>query len=399
MAFADGTLSFKRLYVLGEAQARVDEPLLKRLADHAFGADTLRTADHTELGWTTGEHLLDARFDFAKNALADGLHFALRVDTHRPPADLVRGYQKLAEEAMLEASGRAFLTRAERKEAREQARARADAEARAGAFLRSRAVPAFWDLKRNEVYLAATAPGLVDQLILLFRRTFDRSLSAATAGELASRWAAMAGETRALDDALPAHFINPPDGAAAFSAAGASAKDFLGTEFLIWLLYAADVGSSEIATPQGHSAAIVFEKALQLQCPFRLTGTVSIAADGPAELPETAVALATGKLPVKAGMQLAVQGEAYALTLRPDVMNFSGVRLPEPTEPTHPRARFEERIEHLRDLIGVVDGMYATFLKRRLSNKWPATLTAMRAWIAAGRGGSRPVEPLTAAAS
>lgn len=395
MAFASGSMTFKRFYVSGEGFPRVDDDVLKLLADHAHGADSIRTSDNTEIGWTSGEHLLDTHFDYAKNAIADGLHFALRVDSNKAPADLVHGYQRQAEETMLEASGRAFLTKGERKEAREQARARADAEAKAGAFRRSRAVPAFWDLKRNEVYLGATSPKLAEQFMLLFRETFDRSLMPATAGEMASHWAVKAGEARGLDDCTPAHFVNPPDGAAEnpadLAAPGGSAKDFLGTEFLAWLMYTADVGSSEVTTAQGHSIAMVFEKSLQLQCAFRLSGTVSIQAEAPADLPETAVALASGKLPVKANLQIAAHGDAFSFGLRPDHMNWSGVQVPQPPEPPPPRELFEERIDHLRDLIQVVDTLYAAFLKRRLSGKWPTTLNAVRAWVAA--------EVLAAAAS
>jgi len=397
MAFAGGAVTFKRFYVLGAGFARVDEELLKRLADHAHGADSVRTSDRTELGWITGQHILDTRFDFAKNAVAGGLHFALRVDTNKPPGDLVRSYQKLAEEAMLEASGREFLTKGERKEARDQALARADQEAQAGQFRRSKAVPAFWDLEHNEVYLGGTGASLADQFMLLFRETFDRSLAPATAGEMGSRWAVKAGEGRAFDDCTPAHFINPPEGAADASlhSAEASSRDYLGNEFLTWLWYTADVGSSEVTTTQGHSIAVLFEKSLQLQCAFRMNGSVSIQADAPADQPEAAVALAGGKVPMRAGLQVAVHGDAFSFSIRPDVMHFGAVQLPQPQDVNTPQAIFEDRMEHLRDLIEAVDALYVAFLKKRLSSKWPATLNAVRAWVAAGRGKGR-TEPTAA---
>ena len=63
-------------------------------------------------------------------------------------------------------------------------------------------------------------------------------------------------------------------------------------------------------------------------------------------------------------------------------MNFSGLRVPQPEEATHPRAVFESRLEHLRHFMEAVDGLYAAFLKRRLSTKWPQLLGAIRHWIA-----------------
>lgn len=401
MAFAGGVITLKRFCVLGAGFAQVDEALLKRVAAKAMGADNIRTADKTELGWITGEHILDTRFDLPKNALADGLHFAIRVDTNKPPGDLIRSYQKVAEEAMLEASGREFLSKHERKEAREQARARADKEAEAGLFRRSKAVPVFWDLGRNEVYLGGTGGTLADQFMLLFRETFDRSIAPATAGELASRWAMKAGEARAYDDCTPAHFINPPEGAndACFQSSDAGSRDFLGNEFLTWLWYTADVGSSEITTPQGHSIAVLLTKSLQLQCAFRMNGSVTIQADGPAEQPEASVALAAGKLPVRAGVQLAVHGDTYTFSLRPDVMHYGAIQLPEPQDASGPRAIFEDRMEHLRDLIEAVDALYVAFLKKRLSSKWTTTLAAIRKWIAAGRAPGRSDAPAEVAAA
>lgn len=403
MAFAGGAVTFKRFYVLGQGFARVDEEMLKLLAAKAHGADSIRTADKTELGWTTGEHILDTRFDLAKNAIGDGLHFAMRVDTNKPPADLVRSYQRMAEEAMLEASGREFLTKGERKEAREQALARADKEAEAGLFRKSKAVPVYWDLAHNEIYLGATGASQADQFMMLFRETFDRSLAPATSGEMAGRWAVKAGETRAFDDCTPAHFVNPPDGAgdASMMSADPGSRDFLGTEFLAWLWYTADVGASEVTTAQGHSIAVVFEKALQLQCAFKMNGTISIQADAPADQPEAAVALAAGKLPVRASMQIAVHGDAYGFALRPDVMHFGAVVLPEPQDASTPRDVFVERMEHLRDLIEAVDALYVAFLRKRLSSKWPTTLNAIRAWVAGARaeGTPKPVPAEMAAAS
>src|SRR5687768_10262734 len=162
MSFSSGTITFKRFFVNGPSYARVDEALLEQVQSRAMGANSLRTSDKTEIGWTTGEHILDTDFTFEKNAIADGLHLAMRVDTNKVPTELVRSYQKINEQAMLEASGRQFISKAERREAREQALARADMESRSGTYRRMKQVPIFWDLKRNEVYLGSAGSAVVD---------------------------------------------------------------------------------------------------------------------------------------------------------------------------------------------------------------------------------------------
>ncbi len=388
MGFASGAISFKRFFVDGQAPQRVEESLIEQLAARAMGADSLRTADKTEIGWTTGEHLLDTKFDFAKNSVADGLHFALRIDTNKPPGDLVRSYQRMAEQAMLEASGREMLSKAERREAREQALARADREARSGAHRRMKAVPVFWDLSHGQVLLGSAAAGVVDHFVLLFKETFDLSVVPASSGEMAARWAALAGEARAFDDCRPVHLVTPPEGADTqadiIPIRGAASKDFLGTEWLSWLLYTTHVESPEINTQLGQSVTVLFEKALQLECAFKISGSLAVTADAPTRLPETPVALAGGKRPVRAGLQIAAGGEVCSLRLRPDAMNFSGVQVAPPEDVASPRELFADRMEKVRGLVEAVEALYTAFLRRRLSGKWQGALGAMRTWIASG---------------
>lgn len=397
MGFSSGAVTLKRFFVQGALLDKVDESFLEQLAAHTIGQNEEESTDKTQFGWVTGEHILDTRFDWSKNVVGDGLHFALRIDTNKPPSDLVRSYQRMNEQAMLEASGREFLSKAERREAREQAIARADGEAQSGAFRRMKQVPVYWDFRRSEVYLGAGAASVVDRFMLLFRHTFDRGVIPASSGELAARWATRVGEASAVDNARPAHFVNPPEGGAedgdTIITNEPQSRDFLGTEWLTWLWYASHVESAEVATPQGHSVAVLFERCLQMECAFKVTGTTTINADGPTRLPESSAALASGKRPVRAGLHVAIQGDVYALTLRGDAMNFSGIQLPDPEDGADRRTAFEGRIEHLRNLIEGVDALYQAFLKRRLSSKWPQTLNILRNWVAGGTAsGKRPAE-------
>ncbi|HOW72201.1 MAG TPA: hypothetical protein PKY77_16500 [Phycisphaerae bacterium] len=393
MGFSSGAVTLKRFFVEGSLLDRVDESLLEKLAGHAMGQSDETATDKTHCGWVTGEHILDTHFEWSKNVVGDGLHFALRIDTNKPPADLVRSYQRMNEQAMLEASGRPFLSKVERREARDQATARADAEAESGTFRRMKQVPVYWDFNRNEVYLGTAAASAVDRFLLLFRHTFDRGAVPASAGELASRWATKAGEGSALDNARPACLVKPPEGAAeqddAIIPGEPRSRDFLGTEWLTWLWYTSHVESADVAASQGHPVTVLFERCLQMECAFKISGTTTINADGPTRLPESSVALASGKRPVRAGLHVAVHGDVYALTVRGDAMNFSGIRLPDPEDGADRRTAFESRVEHLRNLIQGIDALYHAFLKRRLSTKWPQTLGILRNWVAGGAAPSK----------
>lgn len=398
MGFASGSITFKRFIVQGDSPQRVEEDLLEQLSARAMGRDSMSLADNSEIGWITGDHVLDVDFDFAKNAVADGLSFALRIDTNKPPTDVVRAYQRQAEQSMLEASGREFLSKAERREAREQAKSRAETEARSGAFRQIKQVPVFWDLRRNEVYLATTSNAVAEPFMTHFRMTFDRTLIPVSSGELAARWSASAGEARAFDDSKPAYFVQPPDGAASdadFDGEPTN-KDFLGTEWLTWLWYTTQVDSSQITTQLGQSVTVLFEKSLNMECAFGVTGKLTASADDPSRLPEALIALGGGKRPIKAGLQIAAAGDSFSFTIRGDVMHYSSVRLSPPDEASTPRAVFEDRMDKLRDLIQAGDDLYQAFLRKRLSSRWAQTLGTLRSWIAGNRVSNPVAEAATA---
>jgi hypothetical protein len=404
MAFASGPVTFKRFFVDGAAPKRVDQDLLDAAARRAIGQGSVVTKDGGEAGWVTGDHILDTKFDFAKNAIAECLYLAMRIDANKPPSDLLRSYQKIHEQALLEKSGREFLTKQERREARDAAKNQADKEAKAGRFRRMHQYPVLWDLVRNQVYLAATAPAVVDRFAVLFKETFDRALTAATAGEMASRFAGAARLAGSYEELRPAQFTTPPEGAEmehGFAPGEeARSKDYLGTEWLMWLWYRSRHEEVDVTPANGEEDAIGrFEKSLELDCAYKMTGSVTIRTDDPSHCPEATAALAAGKLPIRAGLQLAHRGEAYACAVRGDVMHFGGVLLPLSTEPDNPRVLFEERTAKLRDFTDAVSASYNEFLRHRLSSRWPKLLAAIRAWIATGSlaGGEGALTGMSAA--
>lgn len=389
MGFASGPVMFKRFFVGGAAPRQADQSLLDRLAQRAIGKGSVAVGDGSETGWVTGDHILDTDFTFAKNAIADCLYAALRIDANKPPSDLVRSYQKLHEQAILAQSGREFLTKQERREARDAAKNQADKEARAGRFRRMHQYAMLWDLRRRELYFGSASPAAVERFAALFKETFGHALTAATAGEMASRFAAEARLSGAYEELRPSLFVKPPEEheqERTFTPPDESrSRDYLGTEWLMWLWYRARHEGTEETPGEGAEESLVrFEKSLHLDCAFKLTGAVSVRGDDPAHMPESLAGLASGKLPVRSGLQIVHRGEAYACAVRADVMHFSGVQLPAASEPVSPRVLFEERTARLRDFTDAVAASYQEFLRVRLSARWPRQLAAIRAWISTG---------------
>src|SRR6516225_1448124 len=92
MGFLSGRVSFVRYHVTGRPPKVFGPEHLERLAAHAIGKQRLASADGVEAGWIAGDHILDTRFDLAKNVVDDTLQFALRLDSQKVPADLLRAY-------------------------------------------------------------------------------------------------------------------------------------------------------------------------------------------------------------------------------------------------------------------------------------------------------------------
>lgn len=92
MAFLTGRMTCTRFAVSGAMPSVFDSDHIVHLADNQIGTSRIATADGSQVGWIAGDNILDLRWDLAKNVVADCLSFAIRLDTCRPPADLLKAY-------------------------------------------------------------------------------------------------------------------------------------------------------------------------------------------------------------------------------------------------------------------------------------------------------------------
>src|SRR5262249_46845228 len=145
--------------------------------------------------------------DLAKNVVHDTLNFALRIDTQKLPAELLRAYYQVELDALAAGnpSGRPSARR--KREVREAARAQLAAEAPDGRYLRPKGYPVLWDAQSNELLVGTTSAGILDRLHTLFQQTFDRGFDLQGAGKLAYLQAEGRGQTRGVDDAAPSAFV------------------------------------------------------------------------------------------------------------------------------------------------------------------------------------------------
>src|SRR5262249_58765712 len=127
MGFLSGRVTFARFRVRGRSPRTFGPEHLDKLAAHAIGKQRRASADGVEAGWTAGDHILDTRFELAKNVVNDTLHFALRIDAPKMPGDLLPAYYQTELDALAAGNPSGRPSARQQREARRAAQARLDA--------------------------------------------------------------------------------------------------------------------------------------------------------------------------------------------------------------------------------------------------------------------------------
>jgi hypothetical protein len=379
MGFFTGRLTCLRFRVSGAAPRSFGPEQLEKLAEHAIGKQKIAAGDGSQAGWTAADHILDTKFDLAKNVVNDALHFAMRIDEVKVPGDLLRAYTQIELDALAANNPSGMPSARQKREARQNAKDRLEEEARDGRYLRRKAIPLLWDAPSNELLVGTTSVTALERLTVLFHQTFNRRLEPLRAGQQAFSLAETKNRTRAVDDARVTAFVPGQEGEVAWSLEETS-RDFLGNEFLLWLWYYLENESDTLKLADDSEVAAMVARTLTLECPRGQTGKESISSDGPTKLPEALRAVQAGKLPRKAGLTLVRHDAQYELTLQAETLAVGSARLPA-AEGDEERARLEERVTQIRHLLETLDLVYDAFLSRRLTESWSAELGQMKKWL------------------
>ena len=138
MAFQSGLVSFSRFRVVGaDGPKACDDSILASLSKHAFKECEIGVPSDVEAGFTTGRHLFDTRFDYEKNIFGNHLLFAMRLDTHKVPAEVKHAYRQMNEQASAQASATGFASKSEKRDANDLATRQIHEDMAAGKFRKS----------------------------------------------------------------------------------------------------------------------------------------------------------------------------------------------------------------------------------------------------------------------
>lgn len=390
MGFFGSRISFARFRPTGSRPDVFSTDTLDALNKHKIGNGraAIASADGIDSGWIAGDHILDRKFDLAKNIVSDTLQWALRIDAFKIPPDLLRAYAAEELEALSASNPSGNPSNRQRREAKDRAKERLEDEARDGRFVKRKAHGLLWDLPSGELLVSGAGAPALDRLFPLFDETFGTGLEPLSAGRHAFLLAETRNLTRAIDDATPSAFVQGRATDRMHWSPDQTSRDFLGNEFLAWLWFVVEERGDSLKLRDDSEAAVLPVRTLTLECPAGETGKETITSDAPTRLPEARRALQSGKLPRKMGFIVSRHDQQYEFTLSAETLAVSGLKLPAP-EGDNERVRDEERIGYLRDFLETLDLMFDAFLAVRAADGWTAELDRMRNWLNRAERGAR----------
>lgn len=412
MSFRSGRVSFMRFLVNGDLAKLADDGMLAQLSGQAFTESTIGRPSEIEAGWVTGEHLLDVDFTYEKNIFGEPagslLLLGMRIDTHKVPADVKRAYQTINEQTLAANNPSGNISKAQKKEAKDLTDRQLHEDLASGRFRNSKMVPVMWDLQNRTAYIGAASNAAAEQFASLMFRTFEVEIEPLSAGSLAERFMEDRGLRRDFEDLRPSQFTAPPAAATAdhddageprdvntpavpWTYAGGNTRDFLGNEFLIWLWWNIDANEGLVAirdeSGRPRDIAVIIDKAMDMDCAWKVTGRQSLRGDGPGRWPEAAEGLAVGKWPRKAGLIAADprDGSQFDLSLQADRMLIGSAAIPEIKEVTSRREMIDARLGSTLQLTAMIDGLFHCYLEERTASTWSNKLQSIKSWIGSRR--------------
>ncbi len=312
------------------------------------------------------------------------LVFTLRQDRRTIPSVLLRIHMQLEEREFLAANpGFTRVSKQKREELREIVKSR----------LLARVLPvpstydAVWDTRSNILTLATLSAKAAEQVETLFKKTFEGlRLIAIPSYSRAERLldsetkAALARENKANSDAV-LDLIK--------------SNQWLGWDFLYWMLFQTMNGSSEYRISQPGpgmvgEAFVAYLNDRMVLCGSGENGVQKFTASGPMEqFGEVRTALKSGKRITEAAIYLEKGEHHWKMTLKGEQFHFASFKSPQVKEErdntvegaSEREAVFYERMYVLELGLQMFDSLYSTFLNLRLGVEWEVELQKIDAWL------------------
>ncbi len=204
MGFLGASCTFTRFRIVDPVPSELWPTVPDKLKQFAF-RDIDEIPEERSWGWISFEDMLDVEWRSAPPEKGAYLAFALRLDTRRIPASVLKKHTLVAlreEENRIRDQGKKFVARARKMELRDQVRL--------GLMQRALPIPAVfevvWATDSNCVYLASNNTKVIELFMEHFTLSFDLNLEPLTPYALAASMLDEAALSRA-DTLEPTRFV------------------------------------------------------------------------------------------------------------------------------------------------------------------------------------------------
>lgn len=163
---------------------------------------------------------------------------------------------------------------------------------------------------------------------------------------------------------------------------------FLGNEFLTWLWYVIEneISINELTNIKDKQIILKIGNSIVLENNLGDDAKEKISIKGDdAGLEEGTMALKKGGVVTEMNLNLKIDEAEYRFTIKGESMNITGLKTPPSGKiegPDEVEGAVLEKIFLCGNVFEIVDALYSSYIKRRISDNWNAEdLAAMRQWV------------------
>ena len=345
-----------------------------------------QTSEELSTGWVQLDDYQESGFEGLHTFQHDHYFaFSLRRDQRKLPTALVKPYFVKAEQEWLTANPQfKRVPKQQREDLRDAVRG--------SLFAKSLPVPAIydavWDTRSNLITFSSLGTVVVDLFVEQFKKSFD--------GLRLVPLHPMARAGQVIDDALQSALTRANRSGSEAVLEQIEANQWLGSDFLLWLMHETMNAASEYSVIQpgpavaGDSFVAYLNDRLLLAASSE-TGVQKVTVTGPQDhFHEVRTALQGGKDIHEAVLYMEKQELLWKMTLKGETFHFASFKAPavtlekdDITDPEMEReAVFFERMYMLEEGLQLFDSLFAAFLTQRLDESWVMKEQAIRKYLA-----------------
>ena len=384
MGARGGSLTFTRFFTQGALPKDLRRKFLEAAKLRVFEA--LKPEDEAleASGWCVMERPFDLELDSAKMFHDSFVLLGFRVDRYRIPGALLKSQISDEEQRQLARGKKTKLSRNEKLEIKDRVVMRL----RKKVIPTSKAIDMSWHLDSGVVLFFGHSKRMILDFMALFEKTFGLALLEDSPHAAATRAQLPRELERALKQIEPLSFsagrkrlgkAGKAEPEPETSEANATDEEdllervestrFLGAEFLLWLWLRAELVNKPIALPELGDFEVWLDNQITLQSDIDPNERVTVRGAAPSGSPEAREAVRAQKFPVRARIAIRNEERDFACVLVAHRYAIAGGKIPAVLTKDTDDA-FQERMSLVERLCQNLDGLYAAFLRDRLSALW-----------------------------